>query len=185
MSNSNLAVNYTDITDASKRLEGIAHHTPVLTSRQADEKTSAHVFFKCENLQRTGAFKFRGAYNAICRLTNDKKRLGVVAYSAGNHGQALALAGRLLNVPVAVVMPADAPLQKISATKGYGAEVILYDRHTESREEIANQLANERGLTLIPPFDYPDVIAGQGTATKELIEEVGQLDFLFVPVGGG
>lgn len=185
MSKSTFAVSYADIAAAAQRLEGVAHRTPVLTSRQADEKSTAHVFFKCENFQRSGAFKFRGAYNAIGRLDKDQKRHGVIAYSAGNHAQAMALAGRLLEVPVTIVMPADAPAQKISATKGYGAEVIFYNRHTESREEISKQLANERGLTLIPPFDYSDVIAGQGTAAKELIEEVGQLDYLFVPIGGG
>lgn len=179
------AVTYNDIAAASQTLEGIVHHTPVLTSRQADEKAAARIFFKCENFQRGGAFKFRGAYNAISRLSEDQKRQGVIAYSAGNHAQAMALAGQLLEVPVTIVMPADAPAQKTSATKGYGAEVIFYDRHTESREEISKQLANKRGLTLVPPFDYPDVIAGQGTATKELIEEVGQLDYLFVPIGGG
>lgn len=185
MTKSKLAVTYTDITAAAQRLEGVAHHTPVLTSRQADEKVGACIFFKCENFQRSGAFKFRGAYNAISRLEKDQKCQGVIAYSAGNHAQAMALAGQLLEVLVTIVMPADAPAQKISATKGYGAEVIFYDRHTESREEISKQLANERGLTLIPPFDYADVIAGQGTATKELIEEVGLLDYLFVPIGGG
>jgi threonine dehydratase len=185
MSKSTLAVTYADIAAAAERLEGVAFHTPVLTSRQADEKAQASLFFKCENFQRSGAFKFRGAYNAISRLKADQKRRGVIAYSAGNHAQALALAGHLLKVSVTVVMPADAPAQKKSATQGYGAEVIFYDRHTESREEISRKLAHERGLTLIPPFDYVDVIAGQGTATKELIEEVGQLDYLFVPVGGG
>lgn len=185
MLKSKLAISYTDIAAAAKRLEGFSHHTPVLTSHQADHKAGARVFFKCENFQRTGAFKFRGAYNAISLLNTEQKNRGVIAYSAGNHAQAIALAGQLLNVSVTVVMPKDAPLAKISATKGYGAEVILYDRQTESREEISTKLANERGLTLIPPFDYADVIAGQGTATKELIEEVGQLDYLFVPVGGG
>lgn len=185
MSKSKFAITYTDITAAAKILEGVAHHTPVLTSRQANEKTAAHIFFKCENFQRSGAFKFRGAYHAISRLDKNQKRQGVIAYSAGNHAQAMALAGQLLQVPVTIVMPADAPTQKISATQGYGAEVILYDRHTESREEISKQLANERGLILIPPFDYSDVIAGQGTAAKELFEEVGQLDYLFVPIGGG
>jgi threo-3-hydroxy-L-aspartate ammonia-lyase len=185
MPESEFAVTYLDIVAATQRLEGVAHHTPVLTSRQADEKAGAHIFFKCENFQRGGAFKFRGAYNAMSRLDKDQKRRGVIAYSAGNHAQAMALAAQLLEVPVTIVMPADAPIQKISATKEYGAEVIFYDRHTESREEISRQLANERGLTLIPPFDHGDVIAGQGTATKELIEKVGQLDYLFVPIGGG
>ena len=185
MPKSKFAVDFTDIVAAAQRLKGIAHHTPVLTSRQADEKAAACIFFKCENFQRSGSFKFRGAYNAMSRLDKDQKRQGVIAYSAGNHAQAMALAAQLLEVPVTIVMPADAPAQKISATKGYGAEVIFYDRHTESREEISEQLANERGLTLIPPFDYSDVIAGQGTAIKELIEEIGQIDYLFVPIGGG
>jgi threonine dehydratase len=185
MPNSKLAVTYIDVADAAQRLEGVAYRTPVLTSRQADKKATAHIFFKCENLQRSGSFKFRGAYNALSRLTKIQKQQGTIAYSAGNHAQAMALAGQLLNVPVTIVMPADAPTQKISATKEYGAEIIFYNRHTESREEISTQIANERGLTLIPPFDYSDVIAGQGTATKELIEEVGQLDYLFVPIGGG
>src|SRR5262245_7154629 len=131
MSKSNLAITYIDIVAASQSLEGIAHHTPVLTSRQADAKAGAHIFFKCENFQRSGSFKFRGAYNAISCLNKDQKRQGVIAYSAGNHAQAMALAGQLLEVPVTIVMPADAPTQKISATKGYGAEVIFYDRHTE------------------------------------------------------
>ena len=185
MPTSKLAVTYDDIVTAAQSLEGIAHHTPVLTSQQANKKSSAQIFFKCENFQRTGAFKFRGAYNAISRLDKNQKQKGVIAYSAGNHAQAIALAGQLLNVAITIVMPADAPALKIAATKGYGAEVCFYDRHTESREAISTQLANERGLTLIPPFDHPDVIAGQGTAAKELIEEVGQLDYLFVPVGGG
>lgn len=185
ISESKFAITYTDIIVAAQRLEGVAYRTPVFTSRQADKKSKARIFFKCENFQRSGAFKFRGAYNAISLLDKEQKRQGVIAYSAGNHAQAMALAGQLLKVPVTIVMPADAPTQKASATKEYGAEVVFYDRYTESREEISRQLANERGLALIPPFDHPDVIAGQGTATKELIEEVGQLDYLFVPIGGG
>jgi threonine dehydratase len=185
MLESKLAVTYEDIAAAAQRLEGVACHTPILTSRQADETATARIFFKCENFQRSGAFKFRGAYNAISHLDKEQKQQGVIAYSAGNHAQGVALAGQLLGVSITIVMPADAPTQKISATKGYGAEVILYDRHTESRETISSKLASERGLTLIPPFDHADVIAGQGTAAKELIEEVGQLDYLFVPIGGG
>ena len=178
-------ITYADILAATQRLNGVAHRTPVFTSQQANKKFGAHIFFKCENFQRSGAFKFRGAYNAISLLDKEQKRHGVIAYSAGNHAQAMALAGQLLNVPVTIVMPADAPMQKAAATKEYGAEVVFYDRYTESREEISQQLAKERGLTLIPPFDHPAVIAGQGTAAKELIEEVGQLDYLFVPIGGG
>jgi threonine dehydratase len=185
MLESTLAVTYADIDTAAQRLKGIAHRTPVFTSRQANEKAGASIFFKCENFQRVGAFKFRGAYNAICCLDEDQRQRGVIAFSAGNHAQAMALAGQLLGVSVTVVMPNDAPDQKISATKGYGADVILYDRIRESREAIAAQLAQERGLTLIPPFDHRDVIAGQGTAAKELIEEVGLIDYLFVPMGGG
>jgi threonine dehydratase len=181
----NTTVTYADIVTAAQRLAGIAHNTPVFTSQQANEKAGAQIFFKCENFQRVGAFKFRGAYNALSCLDANKKRQGAIAFSAGNHAQAMALAGRLLGISITIVMPEDAPSQKISATKGYGADVILYNRHTESRETITAQLANERGLTLIPPFDHLAVIAGQGTATKELIEEVGQLDYLFVPVGGG
>jgi threonine dehydratase len=179
------AVQYADIVAAAQRLAGIAHHTPVLSSRQMDEKTGATVFFKCENFQRVGAFKFRGAYNAVSSLNAEQKRKGVVAFSSGNHAQAMALAGKLLHVPITIVMPEDAPQIKLSATRAYGAEIILYNRNRENRELIANQLATERGLTVIPSFDHRDVIAGQGTATKELIEEIGHLDYLFVPIGGG
>lgn len=182
---SKLAVTYDDIAAAAHRLKGIAHHTPVLTSTQANERVGAQLFFKCENFQRTGAFKIRGAYNAMCLLNEDQKYRGVVAYSAGNHAQAIALAGQLLKVPVTIVMPQDAPALKIAATKEYGADVILYNRYTESREKIAAQIVETRGLTLIPPFDNANVIAGQGTIAKELIEEIGALDYLFVPVGGG
>jgi threonine dehydratase len=176
---------YEDVERAASRLAGIAHRTPVLTSRTVDGLLGASVFFKCENLQRVGAFKFRGAYNAISRLGPAQKRAGVVAFSSGNHAQAIALAGGLLSVPTTILMPTDAPAQKVEATRGYGGKVVTYDRYTQDREAIGRQLASEQGVTLIPPFDHPDVIAGQGTAAKELFEEVGELDLLLVPVGGG
>ena len=180
------SVTYEDIAAAGKRLEGIARRTPVHTSATVDERTGARVFFKCENFQRMGAFKFRGAYNALSRLTPAERARGVLAYSSGNHAQAVALAGRLLGAPATVVMPADAPSVKIAATRGYGAEVVLYDRSGgPTREEIGKRLAEERHLVLIPPFDHADVIAGQGTAAVELIEETGPLDLLLVPCGGG
>jgi threonine dehydratase len=156
-----------------------------MTSRMVDERTGAKVFFKCENLQRIGAFKFRGAYNAMSRLASEERRRGVLAYSSGNHAQAVALAGKELGIRVTIVMPADAPAVKIEATRGYGAEIVLYDKRKEVREEVAEKTARERGLAMIPPFDHPDVIAGQGTAAKELIEDAGPLDYLFVPVSGG
>jgi threonine dehydratase len=180
-----LPVTFEDVSRAADVLRGVAHRTPVLTSRQANRIAGAELFFKCENLQRVGAFKFRGAYNAISQLGSDARTRGVIAFSSGNHAQAMALAGRLLGAPVAVVMPEDAPALKLAATRGYGAEVILYDRNTQDREALAARLVSERGVTLIPPYDHRDVIAGQGTAAMELIEEVGQLDFLFVCVGGG
>ncbi len=176
---------YDDVVAAAGRIAGIAHRTPVLTSRTADARTGATLFFKAENLQRAGAFKFRGAYNAIAKLPEDAKRRGVVAFSSGNHAQAIAYAGQLQNVPTVIIMPKDAPAMKVAATKGYGGEVVLYDRYTEDREAIGRRLSAERGLTLIPPYDHEDVIAGQGTAAKELFEEVGPLDMLFVCLGGG
>jgi threo-3-hydroxy-L-aspartate ammonia-lyase len=178
-------VSYSDIAAAAQILAGKAHRTPVLTSRMIDARCGARVFFKCENLQRAGAFKFRGAFNALIRLESDAKQRGVVAYSSGNHAQAVALAGKLLRVPATIVMPADAPQVKIDATRGYGAEVVLYDRGRDDREAIAAELARSRGLTPIPPFNHPHIIAGQGTAAKELIEEIGPLDLLLVPCGGG
>jgi threonine dehydratase len=180
-----LAVQYSDIAAAAERLAGHAHRTPALTSRTVNERTGAEVFFKCENLQRMGAFKFRGAYNAMSQLPIDERKRGVVAYSSGNHAQAVALAGKLLGIHATIVMPADAPTVKIEATRGYGAEVVLYDRRETTREEVAGKIARERGLTMIPPFDHPQVIAGQGTAAKELIEDSGPLDYLFVPCSGG
>ncbi|HEY0879264.1 MAG TPA: threo-3-hydroxy-L-aspartate ammonia-lyase [Zeimonas sp.] len=174
-----------DVRAAAGRLRGHAHHTPVLRSATADARTGASLFFKCENLQRMGAFKFRGAFNAIAKLAPPQRRAGVVAFSSGNHAQAIALAARELDSHAVIVMPADAPAAKLAATRDYGAEVVRYDRRSESREAIAGQLAEERGLTLIPPFDHDDVIAGQGTAALELFEEVGELDALFMPLGGG
>jgi len=180
-----LPISWRDVDIAAAHLAGVAHRTPVATSRTADQRTGAQVFFKCENLQRMGAFKFRGAYNALVQLDEDQRRRGVIAWSSGNHGQAIALCAGLLGLPAVVVMPQDAPALKIAATRGYGAEVVLYDRYRDDREAIGQQLATERGLTLIPPYDHPRVMAGQGTATKELIEEVGPLDALFVCTGGG
>jgi threonine dehydratase len=173
------------VREAAVRLAGIAHRTPVLTSRTLNELVGAEVWLKPENFQRAGAFKFRGAYNAVSRLSPDETRRGVVTYSSGNHAQALALAGKLLGAPVTVVMPSDAPAAKLAATRGYGAEVVLYDPRHDSRSEIARRLGEERGLTLIPPFDHPHVISGAGTAALELLEDTGGLDLLFVPCGGG
>ena len=178
-------VSIDDIRAAGERLRGVAFRTPVHTSSTVNEHTGARVFFKCENFQRMGAFKFRGAYNALSRLSRDERRRGVVTFSSGNHAQAIALAGQLLDIPRVIVMPSDAPAVKRIATEGYGAEVVLYDRDREDREAIGKRLAEERGLTLIPPYDHLHIIAGQGTATHELIGEAGPLDFLFVPCGGG
>jgi len=176
---------YDDVVLAAARIAGAAHRTPVLTSRTVDAALGAQVFFKCENLQRMGAFKFRGAYNALARFTPEQRAAGVVAYSSGNHAQAIALAARLLDIPATIVMPQDAPAAKVAATRGYGGQVVLYDRYTEDREQIGRDLAQRHGLTLIPPYDHPDVIAGQGTAARELFEETGPLDALFVCLGGG
>ena len=176
---------YSDVERAARTLEGVAHRTPVVTSSTVDRRLNASVFFKCENLQRVGAFKFRGAYNAISRLDPVQRRAGVVAFSSGNHAQAVALAANLLGVSATILMPTDAPGQKVAATRGYGGTVVTYDRYSEDREAIARRIAQEQGATLIPPFDHPEVIAGQGTAVKELFEEVGELDLLLVPLGGG
>jgi len=176
---------YDDVAAAAQRIEGHAHRTPVLRSRTADEELGAQIFFKAENLQRMGAFKFRGAFNALSRFDAAQRKAGVVAFSSGNHAQAIALSARLLGIPATIVMPQDAPAAKVAATKGYGGKVVLYDRYTEDREAIGRRLAEEGGLTLIPPYDHPDVIAGQGTAAKELFDEVGPLDALFVCLGGG
>ena len=178
-------VEYADVLAAAQRLRGVAHQTPVLTSRQADQTVGARVYFKCENFQRAGAFKFRGAYNALSRFSAEQRLRGAVAFSSGNHAQAVALAAQLLGMPATIVMPSDAPPTKLAATRGYGAQVTLYDRMSEDRETIAQRIVAERGATLVPPFDHPDVIAGQGTAAKELFDEVGRLDVLVVCVGGG
>jgi threonine dehydratase len=180
-----MALTFADVAAAHERIKAVAKRTPVLTSATIDALTGARVHFKCENFQRMGAFKFRGAYNALSQLDPEQKRKGVVAFSSGNHAQAVALSGRLLGVPATIVMPTDAPKVKLEATRGYGAEVVLYDAHNEDRQKIAEQLSAERGMTLIPPFDHPHVAAGQGTAAKELIEDAGALDLLLVPCGGG
>jgi len=178
-------ITFDDITSAAERLAGVAHRTPIATSRTLNERTGAQIFAKCENLQRVGAFKFRGAYNAISRLSEEQLKHGVVTFSSGNHAQAVALVGKLLNTPTVIVMPNDAPAIKLAATRGYGAEVVLYDRVEQKREAIAKQLAAERGLTLIPPFDHPHIMAGQGTTALELLTDVPDLDGLIVPIGGG
>jgi len=177
-------VSFDDIAAAHERIKPQAKRTPVLTSATVDALTGAKVFFKCENFQRMGAFKFRGAFNALSQLPPEKRDKGVVAFSSGNHAQAIALSGKLLGIKTVIVMPHDAPKVKLEATRGYGAEVVQYTRH-EDRETLAGKLAAERGLTLIPPFDHPHIIAGQGTAAKELIEDAGALDVLLVPCGGG
>ncbi|MES2530930.1 MAG: threo-3-hydroxy-L-aspartate ammonia-lyase [Pseudomonadota bacterium] len=176
---------YDDVIAAAARLQGHAHRTPVLRSSTADARWGAQFFFKCENFQRMGAFKFRGAFNALSKFDAAQRRAGAIAFSSGNHAQAVALSARLLGMPAVIVMPKDAPAAKLAATRGYGAEVVLYDRFTEDREALTQRLATERGMTLIPPYDHPDVIAGQGTAAKELFDEVGALDALFVCLGGG
>ncbi|GAA2583166.1 pyridoxal-phosphate dependent enzyme [Winogradskya consettensis] len=174
-----------DVRDAAERLKGVAHRTPVIRSRTLDDLVGASVFLKAENLQRVGAFKFRGAYNAFSQLTPEQLTRGVVTFSSGNHAQAIALSARELGSTAVIVMPQDSPVAKLDAVRGYGAEIVLYDRYTADREEIGRTLAGERGLTLIPPFDHPHVIAGQGTAALELLDEVGELDAIVVPVGGG
>ncbi|KWA22236.1 serine dehydratase [Burkholderia territorii] len=176
---------YDDVAAAAARLDGHAHRTPVMTSRTIDEALGAQVFFKCENLQRMGAFKFRGAFNALSRFDATQRRHGVVAFSSGNHAQAIALSARILGIPATIVMPQDAPAAKMAATRGYGGNVVTYDRYTEDREQIGRALAEKHGLTLVPPYDHADVIAGQGTAAKELFDEVGPLDAVFTPLGGG
>jgi threonine dehydratase len=185
-----LAITFDDVARAARHLAGHAHRTPVLTSRTADARTGARVFYKAENLQRMGAFKFRGAFNALSHFTPEQRVRGVIAYSSGNHAQAIALSARMLGMPSVIVMPHDAPAAKLAATRGYqegqaGSEVVLYDRYTGDREAIGARLAAERGMTLVPPYDHPHVMAGQGTAAKELIEETGPLDVLLVCLGGG
>lgn len=180
-----LPVVLADIEAAAGRILGQAHKTPVLTSSTVDLQTGGSLFFKCENFQRAGAFKFRGAYNALSNLSEVERRRGVLTFSSGNHAQAIALSGRLLNVPTVVVMPNDAPEVKVRATREYGAEVVLYDKHETTRESLGKRISDERGLVTIPPYDHPDVIAGQGTVALELFAETGPLDYLFVCVGGG
>ncbi|WP_224552617.1 threo-3-hydroxy-L-aspartate ammonia-lyase [Pectobacterium versatile] len=176
---------YDDVVAAAERIDGYANKTPVMTSRTVNDAFGAELFFKCENLQRMGAFKFRGAMNALLQFSDEQKAAGVVTFSSGNHAQAIAQAAKLLGIPATIVMPHDAPAAKVAATRGYGGNVVEYNRYTEDREQIGNDLAKKYGLTLIPPYDHPHVIAGQGTAAKELLEETGELDALFVCLGGG
>lgn len=175
---------FDDILEARERLQGIAHRTPVLTSRQFNEAAGCEVFFKAENLQRAGAFKFRGAYNKIASLSADERKNGVLAYSSGNHAQAVALSSQLFHIPAVIVMPSDAPQIKVNATRGYGAEVIFYDRYNESRETVGERVGRERGMTLVPPYDDYFIMAGQGTAALELLEDVPGLDALLTPCSG-
>ncbi len=181
----NTAISFDDIAKAHERIGKAAHRTPVLTSSTADSATGAKLFFKCENFQRMGAFKFRGAYNALAQFTPEQRDKGVVTFSSGNHAQAVALSAKLLGMRAVIIMPKDAPAAKAAATRDYGAEIIFYDRYAEDREQIGKKFSEEQGLTLIPPYDHPHVMAGQGTAAKELIEESGRLDILLAPLGGG
>jgi threonine dehydratase len=176
-------VTYQDVAAAHERIKGAAHRTPVMTSSSTDARVGAKLFFKCENLQRMGAFKFRGAYNALSQLNEAERKRGVLAFSSGNHAQAVALAGRLLKIETVIVMPENAPRVKLDATRGYGAEVVTY-RADEDRETVAGRVAGERGMVVVPPFNHPHIVAGQGTAAKELLEETGPLDMLLVPCGG-
>jgi len=178
-------ISFKEIQDAAARLKGVAHRTPIATSRQLNDRVGAEIFCKCENLQRVGAFKFRGAFNMISQLTEPQRKRGVVAFSSGNHAQAVALVAKRLEIPAVIVMPHDSPAVKLAATRAYGAEVILYDRHKDQREVIAKKLSEERGLTLVPPFDHPLIIAGQGTVALELLTEISDLDLLVGPIGGG
>jgi threo-3-hydroxy-L-aspartate ammonia-lyase len=182
---SELPITYRDVVAAHERIAGIVRRTPILTSRTADETVNARVFFKCENFQRAGAFKLRGAYNALVQLSPEQKAAGVVAFSSGNHAQAVALAAKLLGIKSVIVMPSDAPVAKMTATREYGADIVLYDRYQEDREELARRLADQDDLTLIPPFDHPHIMAGQGTAAKELFEDTAGLNVVLVPLGGG
>ncbi|MEO8322821.1 MAG: pyridoxal-phosphate dependent enzyme, partial [Actinomycetota bacterium] len=174
-----------DVRRAAERLDGVAHRTPVLTSRTLDDATGAQVFLKAENLQRGGAFKFRGAFNKVSGLSTEELSRGVTTFSSGNHAQAVALSARIVGASATILMPEDAPETKLAATRAYGAEVITYDRYSENRTELGTALATERGLTLIHPYDDPAIIAGQGTVALEMLEEVPDLDVLIVPVGGG
>lgn len=180
-----LAISFDDIRAAAERLRGVVHRTPAVTSRTVDEMVGGRVFFKCENLQRGGSFKIRGAFNRLSQLAPEERARGVVAFSSGNHAQGVALAARDLGIPATIVMPLDAPASKVAATRGYGADIVRYNRLTEDREEIARSLAKERGLTLVPPYDHPLIMAGQGTAALELIEDAGPLDVVLTPLGGG
>lgn len=186
-SSSSLAVNYDQIVQANQRIAPYIHQTAIFTSHSLNQYLNTNIFFKAENLQKIGAFKSRGAINALLQFTEEQKRHGVIAYSSGNHAQGIAYAAKLLNLPAVIVMPEDAPKIKIAATEDYGAEVVLYDRYTQSREEIAQQLAIERQLTILPPFDHPAIIEGQGTCAYEFIHQLEQikLDMLIAPVGGG
>ncbi|HDN2511905.1 MULTISPECIES: threo-3-hydroxy-L-aspartate ammonia-lyase [Providencia] len=176
---------YRDVEAAAKRIAGFAHKTPVLTSTTANKEFGGELFFKCENFQRMGAFKFRGAFNALAQFTPEQKKAGVIAFSSGNHAQGIALAAQLLNIPATILMPNDAPAVKVAATQGYGANVVHFDRYTQDREALCKQLAEQQGLTIIPPYDHPHIIAGQGTSAMELFQEVGELEALFVCLGGG
>ena len=176
---------FADIQAAARRLRGVAHHTPVLTSTTLNERVGAQVFVKCENFQRMGAFKFRGAYNTLASLDAERQARGVVAFSSGNHAQGVALAAKLLGMPATIVMPVDAPASKIAATRGYGAEVVFYDRATQDRDAIAGEIASRTGAAVVSPFDNEGIIAGAGTAALEFLEEVGELDAILTPVGGG
>ncbi len=180
-----MTVSYSDIEEAAQRLEGYGFKTPVLTSRTVNEITEAEVFFKCENFQRTGSFKFRGAFNALSKLSPEQKQQGILTYSSGNHAQAIARAGQILKIPTTIIMPLDAPTVKQEATRNYGAEIIFYDRSETSREDLCQQIAQDRNAVIIPPYNHADVIAGQGTTALELIKEVGNLDVLLVCCGGG
>jgi threo-3-hydroxy-L-aspartate ammonia-lyase len=175
---------FDDILQARQRIAGVAHRTPVVTSRQFNEQADCEIFFKCENLQRAGAFKFRGAYNKIASLSGEERKHGILAYSSGNHAQATALAARLFGIPAVIVMPHDAPEIKVAATRGYGAEIFFYDRYKENRERTGERICRDRGMTLVPPFDDYQIMAGQGTAALELLEEVRELDFLLIPCSG-
>jgi threo-3-hydroxy-L-aspartate ammonia-lyase len=180
-----MPLSFSDVVEAAKRIRGVAHHTPTMTSATFNERTGAQLFFKCENLQRMGAFKFRGAYNRLAQLSEAERRAGVVAYSSGNHAQGVALAAQLLGIPATIVMPRDAPESKLAATRGYGAEIVLYERSEENRAVIAQGIANERGAIIVPPYDDERIAAGAGTAALELLHDAGPLDMLVTPVGGG
>lgn len=180
-----IAPDLADVRAAAERLHGVAHRTPIVTSRTLDECCGARIFVKCENLQRMGAFKFRGAYNFLATMSPQERRRGVVAFSSGNHAQGVALAARIFAAPATIVMPTDAPAVKVAATRGYGAEIVPYERERSHREEIARKVAAERGATLVPPFDDARIVAGAGTAALELLEDAGRLDAIVVPVGGG